>query len=240
MNQLGFSFSLDSKMLLKNFVGKKNTQITDFISQLFSQKTGSIVYIYGDKSNGKTHLLQGCAFAAVANNKKVIYADFKKPTASSIFNDSRAMDWVCLDNIDNLNAQQQQNLFDFYNYSKTTSIKLIVSANTLPNKLNLLADLKTRLSLSVVFRLQTLSDENKKRIIKQQIQNRNITIQNKIYAYLFNYYSRDLSVLLTAIDYLDRASLQQKCKISTTFVKQQLVDIEAQLLSQHTLNLHLN
>jgi DnaA family protein len=51
---------------------------------------------------------------------------------------------------------------------------------------------------------------------------RNLKIDRKIYDYLFKYYSRDLTDLLAAIDQLDKASLQQKNKITIPLIKQVL------------------
>jgi DnaA family protein len=47
---------------------------------------------------------------------------------------------------------QQQELIDLYNQIKHTQAKLIISAHNLPTELNLLKDLKPRLSLAVNFR----------------------------------------------------------------------------------------
>ncbi|SFV78080.1 DnaA regulatory inactivator Hda (Homologous to DnaA) [hydrothermal vent metagenome] len=83
-------------------------------------------------------------------------------------------------------------------------------------------DLKTRLSLATIFCLETLDDQNKKSIIQQQMDERNLKIDHKIYDYLFKHYSRDLSDLLNAINQLDKASLQQKNNITIPLVKQVL------------------
>ena len=48
---------------------------------------------------------------------------------------------------------------------------------------------------------------------------RNLTIDSKIYEYLFKNYSRDLNTLVSAMNELDKASLQSKKAISIPFVK---------------------
>ena len=67
-----------------------------------------------------------------------------------------------------------------------------------------------------------MGDKSKKDIIQQQMNERNLKIDRKIYDYLFKYYSRDLTDLLNAIDQLDEASLQQKNNITIPLVKQVL------------------
>ncbi|SFV79868.1 Chromosomal replication initiator protein DnaA [hydrothermal vent metagenome] len=222
MNQLGLPFALNAKMLWRNFIGDKNQQILEFLSGLFTQQSSSVVYVYGAQSSGKTHLLQGCAFKALEKSLKVAYIDFKQDMPVGVLDNLEANDWVCIDNVDCLEQNQQQDLFDLYNRASNTSVKLIISGNALPGELNLFKDLKTRLSLATIFCLETLDDQSKKRIIQQQMDERNLKIDHKIYDYLFKHYSRDLADLLNAINQLDKASLQQKNNITIPLVKQVL------------------
>ena len=222
MNQLGLPFALNAKMLWRNFSGDKNQQIIEFLTSLFDQSSASVVYIYGDKSNGKTHLLQGCTFEVLERSLAVVYLDFAQEMPDGILNGLEDNDWVCIDNVDFLDENQQQELFDLYNRATHTSVKLIVSGSVLPGELTLLKDLKTRLSLATIFCLESLDDKSKKDIIQKQMNERNLKIDHKIYDYLFKYHSRDLTDLLSAIDQLDKASLQQKNNITIPLVKQVL------------------
>jgi DnaA family protein len=133
-------------------------------------------------------------------------------------------DWVFVDNIDQLDVTQQQELFDLYNQIKGTSTKLIVSALVLPGELELLKDLKTRLSLAVIFSLEQLTDIEKIELIKLKMKDKNLDIDEKVYAYLFKYFSRDLTMVLSALDRLDQESLRQKSVISIPFSKK-ILDI---------------
>ncbi|MEO1890790.1 MAG: DnaA regulatory inactivator Hda [Candidatus Thioglobus sp.] len=222
MNQLGLPLALNTKMLWRNFSGDKNQQIIEFLANLFDQSSASVVYIYGEKSSGKTHLLQGCAFEALEQSPGVVYLDFAQEMPDGILNGLEDNDWICIDNVDCLDENQQQELFDLYNRATHASVKLIVSGLALPSELTLLKDLKTRLSLATIFCLESLDDKSKKDIIQQQMNERNLKIDRKIYDYLFKYYSRDLTELLSAIDQLDKASLQQKNNITIPLIKQVL------------------
>jgi DnaA family protein len=222
MNQLGLPLALNTKMLWRNFSGDKNQQIIEFLTNLFDQPSASVVYVYGDKSSGKTHLLQGCAFEALEQSPGVVYLDFAQEMPDGVLNGLEDNDWVCIDNVNCLDENQQQELFDLYNRATHTSVKLILSGPALPGELTLLKDLKTRLSLATIFCLESLGDKSKKDIIQQQMNERNLKIDRKIYDYLFKYYSRDLTDLLSAIDQLDEASLQKKNNITIPLIKQVL------------------
>jgi DnaA family protein len=166
--------------------------------------------------------LQGCAFEALERSPRVVYLDFAQEMPDGILNGLEDNDWICIDNVNCLDENQQQELFDLYNRATHTPVKLILSGPALPGELTLLKDLKTRLSLATIFCLESLGDKSKKDIIQQQMNERNLKIDRKIYDYLFKYYSRDLTDLLSAIDQLDEASLQQKNNITIPLVKQVL------------------
>ncbi len=219
MRQLGLPISLDSKLLLSNFLGDKNQSLLTFIDVLFGNNDSSVVFISGANSSGKTHVLQGCVFKALNLGLSAMYVDIKQTLPAGFLNTLSDFDWVCVDNIDQLDDTQQQELFDLYNQIKHTNTKLVASALVLPSELELLKDLKTRLSLSVVFSLEQLTDLEKIELIKLKMKDKNLDIDEKVYTYLFKVYSRDLTTILLAIDRLDQESLQQKSVISIPFTK---------------------
>ncbi|CAB9539895.1 DnaA inactivator Hda (shorter homolog of DnaA) [Bathymodiolus brooksi thiotrophic gill symbiont] len=220
MRQLSLPILLNSKMRLSNFIGAKNSQIVTFINTLFNDNHSNVMVISGNKSSGKTHLLQGCTFAAMDKQLSAVYVDIKEELPKDFLAQLSENDWVCIDNIEDSSNAQQQELFDLYNQIKHTQTKLIISAHNLPTELTLLKDLKTRLSLAVNFTLENLTDEQKIAILQSKMTDKNISINTKIYPYLFKHYSRDLSDLLNAINQLDKASLQRKTSITIPLIKQ--------------------
>jgi len=100
---------------------------------------------------------------------------------------------------------------------------MLISGPDLPSELGVMKDLKTRLGLATIFQLQSLDDELTMLVLNNQMIDRNLSIDSKVYEYLFKYYSRDDKVLLTAIDDLDKASLQAKQSITIPFVKKTLL-----------------
>ena len=80
-------------------------------------------------------------------------------------------------------------------------------------------DIKTRLSLAAVFKLEELNDEFTMMVIDKQMSERNLKIDSKVFKYLFKNFSRDLKILLSTLDDLDKASLQSKKPISIPFVR---------------------
>jgi len=220
MNQLGLPISLDSKMLLDNFIG--NNQLLDFIAKLYLDKTSAEIYVYGASGLGKTHLLQGAALSALSDQQSAMYIDCHNSLPGHVLESIEQLNWISIDNIDAINDNQQDLFFDLYNRAKQAKVSMLISGSDLPSELGVMKDLKTRLGLATVFQLEELDDELTMLVLNNQMSDRNLSVDSKVYEYLFKYYSRDVKVLLTAMDDLDNASLQEKQSISIPFVRKTL------------------
>lgn len=221
MNQLGLPISLNSKMLLDNFIG--NSELINYINSLSYNNEASEIYVYGKEGLGKTHLLQGAVIRALNDGENAIYIDCNDSFPEHILDSVDEFKLISIDNINFINNTNQDLFFDFYNRARQSkNITIVVSGNCLPSNLNIMKDMKTRLSLAVVFKLDILDDESTMVVLNNQMSERNLTIDSKVYKYLFKNYSRDLKVLLSVINDLDKLSLQSKQAISIPFVKKTL------------------
>jgi len=220
MNQLGLPISLDSKMLLDNFLGNKH--LLEFITQLYVDKISAEIYVYGTSGLGKTHLLQGAVSRVLSNKQSAMYIDCHNSLPGHVVESIEQLKWISIDNIDAINDNEHSLFFDLYNRAKQARVSMLISGSGLPSELDIMKDLKTRLGLATIFQLQPLDDELTMSVLSNQMIDRNLNIDSKVYEYLFKYYSRDAKVLLTAIDDLDKASLQAKQSITIPFVKKTL------------------
>ena len=220
MNQLGLPISLDSKMFLDNFLGNK--QLLDFITQLYVDKTSAEIYVYGAPGHGKTHLLQGATLRSLSNQQNAMYIDCHNSLPGHVLESIEQLNWISIDNIDTINDNDQNLFFDLYNRAKQATVTMLISGSDLPSQLSVMKDLKTRLGLATIFQLQSLNDELTMSVLNNQMIDRNLSIDSKVYEYLFKYYSRDIKVLLTAMNDLDKASLQEKQSITIPFVRKTL------------------
>ena len=217
MNQLGLPILLDSKMLLDNFIA--NSELVNLIHQLFQDKKASEIYVYGLTGQGKTHVLQGVVLKALASDKNAIYIDCIDSFPEHLLDFIDQLSFISLDNVDLICKENQEIFFDLYNRARQAGVVILVSGSSLPADLTVMKDLKTRLSLAAVYKLEALNDELTIEVLNKQMNDRNLTIDSKIYEYLFKNYSRDLNTLVSAMNQLDKASLQSKKAISIPFVK---------------------
>ena len=217
MNQLGLPISLDSKMLLDNFIA--NSELVNLIHQLFQDKKASEIYVYGLTGQGKTHVLQGVVLKALEMDMNAIYIDCIDSFPEHLFDFIDQLNFISFDNFDLISSDNQETFFDLYNRARQAGVVVLVSGSSLPSDLTVMKDLKTRLSLAAVYKLEELNDELTMDVLNKQMSDRNLTIDSKIYEYLFKNYSRDLNTLVSAMNELDKASLQSKKAISIPFVK---------------------
>ena len=217
MNQLGLPISLNASMLLESFVANK--ELLRLINQLFLNEKSSEVYIYGASGQGKTHVLQGAVLKALEIDKNAVYIDCSDPFPDYILDFVDQIDFICFDNVHSILRENQEIFFDLYNRARQAQIFILVSGNTLPSDLEVMKDLKTRLSLAAVYKPEELNDELIMSVIDSQMSQRNLSVNSNVYEYLFKNYSRDLKLLLSTLNDLDKASLQAKKPISIPFVK---------------------
>ncbi len=217
MNQLGLPISLNSLMLLENFVSNK--ELIRSINQLFLDQKSSEVYIYGANGQGKTHVLQGTILKALANDKNAVFIDCLDPFPGHIFEIINEINFISFDNVHLMEEESQERFFDLYNRARQSEVFILVSGDSLPSDLKVMKDIKTRLSLAAVYKLEELDDELKMNIINSQMSDRNLSVDSKVYEYLFKNFTRDLKLLLSTMDDLDKSSLQAKKPISIPFVR---------------------
>ena len=106
---------------------------------------------------------------------------------------------------------------------RDNNTRLLFTADRVPVSLPLgLADLKSRLSWGVSYKLEPLTDEGKIRLLLQGSEQRGLTLKHDVASYILSRYSRDISDLLAILDQLDQASMAAQRKLTLPFVRQQL------------------
>ena len=97
MNQLGLPISLNSSMLLKNFVA--NQELIKSVSQLFQNQQSSELYIYGSSGNGKTHILQGAVLKSLSDDKNAVFVDCSEPFPEYLIEFIDQISLISFDNV---------------------------------------------------------------------------------------------------------------------------------------------
>lgn len=223
--QIPFSFQAPEFSTLDNFIAGDNEQL------LFSLKndTEQLIYIWGDKGAGKTHLLESMVFYYQSLGKNTFYLplQIQQDFAPQLLESLETYDLVCLDNVEQIAGHKvwELALFNFFNRIRESGGRLVLSAAQNAHNLAInLPDLRSRLSWGLTYHLKGLNDLEKIKAMKVRAHQRGFMMDDKVAQYLMKHASRDMSQLMTLLDKLDYASLVEQKKLTIPFVKNYLSD----------------
>lgn len=224
--QLTLGLSLRDDATFRNFYAGDNAQLVTCLKDFIAGRGEPFVYLWGESSAGRSHLLQACCHA-IGDRKSVVYLALKdnKELTPAVLEGLEQMDLVCLDDIDAVleRVDWEEALFHFYNRARDNNTRLLVVGNTQPTQLPCkLEDLRSRLSWGLVFQVQGLDDNQKIAALQMHAQNRGILLSEEVGHYLLRHYPRHMSALCDVLEKLDEESLVEQRRITIPFVKQVL------------------
>lgn len=211
MRQLILELIPDSPPTLDNFVaGTNNETVSALTEWLAGGLSDTSFCLYGEAGCGRSHLLQASHFT---------YIDAK--TTPSL-NQSPTSDHLAIDNVDALDAEGQIALFNHFNRLKMVGGMLLTAAAQPPVHLSLREDLRTRLGSGLIYRLQTLSDEEKAAALATQAKERALKLSPESIDYLLRHAPRDMRTLSALIIALDRYTLEHKRAVTLPLLRELL------------------
>ena len=220
MNQLIFPYQKNVKKNFDSFFydNEKNNQIIESIKKIFDNKDNQI-YIWADKSFGKSHLLYSACNYFGNRNKKCAYLSLKefKKFSPDILKGFDNYDLICIDDIDYIfgNKDWEYGFFTLINKVLDKSKKIIYtsSSSLALNNINL-KDLHSRLSWGLIFMISAPNDITKENIMKKIIHEKEFNISPDVCGYLLKRKYRNLDSLLDVIDKIGKYSLSTNKKVS--------------------------
>ena len=220
MKQLVFDILPPPVPTLQNFVVGPNAELAATLQALLGgASTERFLYIWGGAGCGKSHLLRGFATAAAAHHLRAGVA----PADELLDVDSVAqLDVLLVDDVLKLSELGQNALFNIFNRIRDGSGILLVSGPYAPTHLKLRPDLASRLAQSLIFQVKCLSDEDKARALMSHAQDRGFTLPRDVVTFLLTKWKRDLPALLSALDALDRYTLEVKRPVTVPLLREVL------------------
>lgn len=221
--QLTLSVKLRQDASFENFLGaanKKNSHI--LLHALNSDEL--FIYLCGDQSSGKTHLLNAACNALEDQGKRVMFLSIKEVGGfdKQLFDGLESFDAVMLDDIDVLfdDPDSEEALFDLYNRLRANGKMLIVTASQpVANQTLKLEDLRSRLGAGLLLQLFKLTDEEKEAALKSKAKDKGLLLGDETAAYIMKRSDRSLDELFALLDQLDDASLSAQRRLTVPFVK---------------------
>jgi DnaA family protein len=197
MQQLPLAISPAPAPDFDNFVAGPNAEALEHVRSLAGGTLGErIVYLWGEKGSGRSHLLRAAARA----NPALVIAD----------------------DVESLDEHAQQALFAAINAAREGGPGALVAGARAPAELELREDLRTRLAWGLVYQLHPPADEHKAAHLKMLAAKRGLQLSDEVVGYLLTRLPRDLASLSGVIEVLDRHSLVRQRPLTLPLVREAL------------------
>ena len=219
MKQLLLEIYADFTPTLGNFVAGRKAEVLQTLSESAAgTQSERFVYLWGEPSSGKTHLLQAFAEAVSRRGLKSVYVQ----CGAALPDHLDGYDAVALDDVGQLDSAGQIALFNLYNRLREGRGRLLTSGPCAPAQLPMRPDVMTRLGWGLVYQIHSLSDAEKVQALHAHAASRGFRLGAGVAEYLLRHWRRDLPSLLGALDMLDRYSLETKRPITVPLLRETL------------------
>lgn len=204
MRQLVLGISPLPEPAFAGFVTGNNAELVDRLKSLAAGTLAeTVVYLWGERGSGRTHLL-GATVREAADPGRIFIAD----------------------NVDALDEAAQIGLFNRINSVREPTGRpagaVLAAGSAPPAQLALRDDLKSRLAWGLVYQVHTLTDADKATYLRDEATRRGLKIADEIVNYLLTHVRRDLPTLVAILAHLDEYSLSHKRPLTLPLVREAL------------------
>lgn len=220
-------FTLQDHATFTNFYPGKNQLLYQFLESYAAGEGERFTYLWGNKSSGRSHLLQACCHHAHSQNLSAIYlplAQLPMVSLEEVLEGLEHLSLVCLDDVDSVAGQKgwEEIIFHFYNRIRDSQNggRLLVAGSALPKDLPFsLPDLASRLAWGVTFFLHPLTDEERLEALQLRASQRGFILPTEVGHFILRRCSRNMTDLFDLLAMLDQASLTNQRRLTIPFVK---------------------
>ena len=228
--QLPLGIRLRDDATFANFYPGVNAAALGYVERMCETDADwveNLIYLWGHPGIGRSHLLQAACLRMEQFGGRAVYLpmDMVAMYGPQLLDNLEQCDLVCIDEIDLVAGHPtwEEALFHLFNRLRDSGRRLLLSASAPPREVDFkLQDLKSRLTLSLVFQLHPLSDEDKLRALQLRASRRGMQLPEDVGRFILTRGSRSMSDLFELLDKLDRASLQAQRKLTIPFLKETL------------------
>ena len=222
--QIPLLLPLRQDATFENFHSGANASLKEFLAQNSVSRKHALVYLWGEASSGKSHLLQACCHHAFERGLTSVYLPLarRQEFAPEMLEGMENTDVICIDDLNAIESERdwEEAIFHFYNRAQLSNAQVYFSASVPPAELGLsLPDLKTRLTATMVFQLAPPSEDEVVHVLQSYAKNKGLELGQSVAKFLMFRNARDMTSLMKLIDKLDVASLAAQRKLTVPFVK---------------------
>ena len=219
MQQLLLNLLPDPTPSLSHFMPGDNAELLEALQSWLEAPQaypGNLFVVWGSEGVGKSFLTRCLA------EKGFTRLPLKEPSPTA-----SKTGWL-LDDAQNLDADDQQNLFRHLIRLAQTSERLFVTLDAAPDMQDALRDdVRTRLGAGHIYRLTPLNEHQQRTLLAQRAAQRGWQLTDDVLDTLYQRAPRDLSNLTRLIERLDQLSLEQKRRITLPLLRTALTETNA-------------
>ena len=228
LSQLTLHFAPKKEATFASFYAGSNQSVVTSLYALAKGCGEKMVYLYGAKGEGLSHLLQAVCHEAHQHQLTSVYLPLGELITLSpeLLRDMETLSLICLDDIEAIAGKHawEEGIFHLYNRIKESGGSLLVASHTTLRLLPIaLPDLLSRLTGCGFFSLTPLTDHEKWQVLAKHANLRGIALSEEVGRYLLTHFPRTLRQLLQILDQLDQASLAAKRAITIPLVREVLI-----------------
>jgi DnaA family protein len=196
MRQLLLDFTRAPEPTLENFVPGGNGELLDALRTAASARSAErVLYLWGESGVGKSHLAR--AFGLAVDGRRGVRI---------------------VDGVESLDEAAQAELFNAF--VERSFAFLLVTARCAPRDLALRLDLATRLASGLTYRVLPLTDEQKRAALAAHARARGFELPAEVLSWLLTHARRDMGSLMSALDAIDRYSLENRRVVTVPLLRQ--------------------
>ena len=187
------------------------------------------IFLWGAPGTGVSHLLQAACHQAELSGASAQYlplAALQSAAPSEILQHLDSLDLVCVDELQRVAGDLvwEQELFHFINAMGDAGKRVLLGSDNNPRLLPLLLpDLQSRFNWGLVFQLQPLGDDDKRRALQSRAANLGLKMSAEVARFMLYRGPRDTRQLFACLRRLDQASLEHQHHLTIPFVKRVLM-----------------
>jgi DnaA-homolog protein len=222
-DQLPLGVSLKPRRSFANFIAGRNTALVAVLRDLLVRRSAGVVYLWGPAGAGKSHLLEACCGDTRMHGRPVAYLPLASPRLEPDMLAGLAdIELLCIDDVDRAagDAAWEEALFHLYNQAEQSACSIVLTASVAPRTPAWrLADLASRLTAAVVWRLRALDEGERRQALQLHARERGFELSDEVVKFVMKRLRRDMASLSAFLERLDRSSLAAKRRITVPFVR---------------------
>jgi DnaA family protein len=223
MQQLLLDVFTPPEPTLSNFVCGNNAELLAQLNAMTSGRSEEpTLFIFGSSGSGKSHLLNALSrqwnIPVISGKSRLVWR-----------NQNRV---ILLDDAQYLSPYSQVQLFNAFNEARSSGLPkhIIVAADAHTSQLKLRVDLASRMSWGLTYRLEPLSDDQKRKVLMTTAHEKGLALDEEVIEYALTHFQRDMGSLSALLNGLDEFSLEQQKPVSLSLMRQWMKKREGLIL----------